>query len=380
MNILHVIPYFAFERGGDVNVCYNLSKQLIEKGHSVTILTSTFDYNPEDTAVIENLTMVPVEYKFNLALFIYSPKMKDWLDRHIDEYDIIHLHELRSYQNNIVIKYAKKHDIPYVLQPHASTPKHVDKRLIKEAYDLFYGNRIIQNASCTIAVSKEEAYYDKQMKARKVEVIYNGMDLDEFRTLPPKGCFKQKYDIDSPYILYLGRIDKLKGINHVIESFAQLPEKYADYKLVIIGKITDYKSRLDEIISKYDINDRVIFTGFIAEKDKIMAYHDAEVFVNPVKYMGGVSITVFESILSDTPVVVTKESGELIEEIDGGIIVDYGNINQICEAITALTIDKDLADKKVKNAKEYINSNLSWSHVCNKIINIYKTAIQEAKA
>ena len=380
MNILQVRPYFAFERGGDVNVCYNLSKQLIDKGHTVTILTTTFDYNPEDTAAIENLTMIPVEYKFNLALFIYSPKMKEWLDKHIVEYDIIHLHELRSYQNNLLIKYAKKHNIPYVLQPHASTPKHVDKRIIKETYDLFYGNRIMKNASCTIAVSKEEAYYDRQMKARKVEVVYNGMDLEEFKTLPAKGCFKQKYDIDSPYILYLGRMDKLKGINHVIESFAKLPEKYEDYRLVIIGKITDYKSKLDDIISRYNIEDRVIFTGFIAEDDKIMAYRDAEVFVNPVRYMGGVSITVFESILSDTPVVVTKESGELVEEIDGGIIVDYGDIDQICGAVTTLLEDKDLADKKVEKAKEYINSNLSWSKVCDKIIEIYNKAIGEAKS
>ena len=111
-----------------------------------------------------------------------------------------------------------------------------------------------------------------------------------------------------------------------------------------------------------------------------MAYRDAEAFVNPVRYMGGVSITVFESILSDTPVVVTKESGELVEEIDGGIIVDYGDINQICGAVTTLLEDKDLADKKVEKAKEYINSNLSWSKVCDKIIEIYNKAIGEAKS
>ena len=125
MNILQVIPYFAFKRGGDVNVCYNLSKQLTSMGHNVTILTTTFEYNKEDTDLVDNLTMVPIDYEFNLALFIYSPKMKKWLDKNITKYDIIHLHELRSYQNNIVIKYAKKYNIPYVLQPHNSTPKHV---------------------------------------------------------------------------------------------------------------------------------------------------------------------------------------------------------------------------------------------------------------
>lgn len=379
MKILQVIPYFAFTRGGDVNVCYNLSKELTGLGHKVSILTTTFDYNPEDTDTISNLNMIPIEYKFNLALFIYSPKMKDWLDKHVAEYDIIHLHELRSYQNNIVIKYAEKYNIPYVLQPHASTPKHIDKRLIKEAYDLAYGNRIMKNAACTIAVSKEEAYYDKQMNAKWVEVVYNGMNLEEFKEMPEKGSFQEKYNINSPYFLYLGRIDKLKGINHVIESFAQLPDKYDGYKLVIIGKITDYKKELDDIIRNYDISDRVIFTGFIDQKDKPMAYHDASVFISPVKYMGGVSITVFESILSDTPVVVTKESGELIEEIDGGIIVEYGNIKEICDAIITLTEDEKLANKKVETAKSYINDNLSWSRVCDKILEIYKKAITEAK-
>ena len=108
MNILQIIPYFSFTRGGDVNVCYNLTKQLIKKGHTVTILTTTMDYNKEDTDKIPNLTMVPLPYVFNLALFIYSPKIKSWLKENIEEYDVIHLHELRSYQNNIVIKYAEK--------------------------------------------------------------------------------------------------------------------------------------------------------------------------------------------------------------------------------------------------------------------------------
>ena len=376
MNILQVIPYFSFMRGGDVNVCYNLSKQFTEMGHNVTILTTTFDYNKEDTDRINNLTMVPIEYKFNLALFIYSPKMKEWLDKNISQFDIIHLHELRSYQNNIVIKYAKKYNIPYVLQPHASTPKHIDKRAIKEAYDLIYGNNIIRNASTTIAVSEEEAYYDKQMKAKKVEVIYNGMNLEEFENLPPKNTYKTKNNLKNPYILYFGRLDKLKGINHVIESFSNLPEKYSDYKLVIAGKITPYKEELDKIIETNNIKEKVIFTGFVEEEDKLSLYQDAEVFVNPVKYMGGVSLTVFESILSNTPVIVTKESGELVEKINAGTLVEYGNIEQITNAIVKIIEDDDLRKTQLSNGKNYINENLSWKTVSKQILNIYEEVMR----
>ena len=160
----------------------------------------------------------------------------EWLDDNIEKYDIIHLHELRSYQNNVLIKYAKKYNIPYILQPHASTPKHVNKSFIKYLYDFFYGNKIMKNATTTIAVSQEEAYYDKLMNAKDVQLIYNGMNTEEFDNLPIKGSFSKKYNINEPFILYLGRIDKLKGINHIIEAYSKLPDEYSGYKLVIAGK------------------------------------------------------------------------------------------------------------------------------------------------
>ncbi len=379
MNILQVIPYFAFTRGGDVNVCYNITRQFTRMGHNVTILTTTFDYNKEDTDDIDNLTMVPIEYKFNLALFIYSPKMNEWLRKNIRNYDIIHLHELRSYQNNIIIRYAKKYNIPYILQPHASTPKHVNKSVIKNVYDAMYGNRIMQNATTTIAVSEEEAYYDRQMKARDVQVIYNGMNLEDYENMPEKGSFKSKSGINSPYILYLGRLDKLKGINHVIEAFSLLDDTYDEYKLVIAGKITDYKNELDEIIRRENLEDKVVFTGFVEEEDKISIYQDAELFVNPVKYMGGVSITVFESILSGTPVIVTPESGELVSKIDAGTVIEYGDVNALKDEIVRSLSDKELTDKQLSNGQKYIRENLDWEAVSRKILKVYTDAVEEVK-
>ena len=379
MNILQVIPYFAFTRGGDVNVCYNITRQFTRMGHNVTILTTTFDYNKEDTDDIDNLTMVPIEYKFNLALFIYSPKMNEWLRKNIRNYDIIHLHELRSYQNNIIIGYAKKYNIPYILQPHASTQKHVNKSVIKNVYDAMYGNRIMQNATTTIAVSEEEAYYDRQMKARDVQVIYNGMNLEDYENMPEKGSFKSKSGINSPYILYLGRLDKLKGINHVIEAFSLLDDTYDEYKLVIAGKITDYKNELDEIIRRENLEDKVVFTGFVEEEDKISIYQDAELFVNPVKYMGGVSITVFESILSGTPVIVTPESGELVSKIDAGTVIEYGDVNALKDEIVRSLSDKELTDKQLSNGQKYIRENLDWEAVSRKILKVYTDAVEEVK-
>ncbi|MCD7781239.1 MAG: glycosyltransferase family 4 protein [Methanosphaera sp.] len=375
MNILQVIPYFSFMRGGDVNVCYNLTKQFTSMGHNVTILTTTFDYNKEDTDSIDNLTMVPVEYKFNLALFIYSPRMKKWLEDNIENYDIIHLHELRSYQNNIVTKYARRYNIPYIVMPHASTPKDVSKSFIKYLYDYVYGNSIMKNASHVIAVSNHEAKYDKLMTDKPVSTIYNGMNIEDFDCLDNLDSYRDV--IGSPYILYFGRLDKLKGIDYLIKAFSMLPSKYDEYKLVIAGRINEYKDEVERIVGECGLTDRVVFTGFIDEEDKISIYHDADLFVNCVKYMGGVSLTVFEAILSDTPVIVSPQAGELIETMNAGTVIEYGDSNILKDAIIESLENKEKTTRQINNGQKYIRENLSWTKVSRDIIELYESIVSD---
>ncbi|MDO5851625.1 MAG: glycosyltransferase [Methanobacteriaceae archaeon] len=375
MKILQVIPYFAFEKGGDVNVCYNISKQLAKKGHKITILTTTLDYNPENTNTIPNLEMITIPYLFNLSLFIYSPKMKNWIKKHIKEYDIIHLHEFRSYQNNIITKQAQKEKIPYILQPHASTPQHINKKYLKQIYDKIYGNKIIQNATKTIAVSKSEEYYDNQFGSKDTLLLYNGMNIKEYENI--LHGFKKQFNITKPYLLYLGRLDKLKGIDIIIKSYKQVQKQYPDYKLVIAGKINSYKEKLDKIIIDEKINkENIIFTDYLTETQKKQAYNEAELFLNPVKYMGGVSITTLESILANTPVIATKESGEILILSNSGIIVEYGNIKQLTEKIIWAIENPKKTQKQVQTGQKYIRENLSWKTVTDKLETIYEDAIK----
>ena len=211
------------------------------------------------------------------------------------------------------------------------------------------------------------------MRSDNIDVIYNGMDFDEFKNLD-----NISYDkIDQPYILYLGRLDKLKGINHIIEAFSKLPPKFSNYKLIIAGKINDYKKTLDEIIQKHNLKDRVIFTGFIKQSEKIALFKDASLFINPVKYMGGVSLTVFESILAGTPVIVTRQSGEVIEKIDAGLIVKYADVDELKDTMIKSLTDEKLTQKQLENGQNYIYNNLSWSDVTDKIIEVYKKHVNK---
>ena len=91
--------------------------------------------------------------------------------------------------------------------------------------------------------------------------------------------------------------------------------------------------------------------------------------------MGGVSITVFEALLSDTPVIVTPESGEVIEKIGAGKIIEYGNIEQLKTAMIDSLEDKETTSAEIRRGQEYIKSNLQWSTVSDKIISVYEKVI-----
>lgn len=302
--------------------------------------------------------------------------MKKWLKKEIRNFDIVHTHDARSYQNILVHHYAKKYKIPYILQPHGSTPRVIAKRRLKWVYDVIFGYRIFKDADKVIAVSKEEAEYDKQMGANdeKISVVYNGMDIESFKKLPELGIFKKKYGIDGTMILYLGRIHKSKGIDFLINAFSKLIKEINEAVLVIAGSDDGYKAELEGLIKKLNLNDKIGFTGFVDENDKISAYVDADLFVHAVRYMGGVGLTPLEAILCNTPVIVTEECGEVIEETNCGYIVKYGAINDLKEKIKYVLKNPEEGEEMIGRGKKYINDTLTWDNVVEKVLKIYSEA------
>jgi glycosyltransferase involved in cell wall biosynthesis len=88
-----------------------------------------------------------------------------------------------------------KHGVPYVLQPHASTPRQTRKH-IKWLFDVVFGRAILDDAGHIIAVSKEEEEFDKHLtQNEEITVIYNGIDLVAFINPPESSVFREKYGI-----------------------------------------------------------------------------------------------------------------------------------------------------------------------------------------
>lgn len=380
MKILNVIPYFTPKRGGDVNVCYYLSRQLVKLGHKVTIITTDFEFDEKYARTLEEaaIKVFPFHCITNVKLFLFSPGMKKWLKSNINNFDIIHMHNFRSYQNNIVYNYAKKYGIPYVLQPHNSTPRMISRKEIKWLYDIVFGYRILKGASHIIAVSKEENENVRQMGVdeRKLSVIYNGMNIEGFENLPARLSFKNKYAISGIMMLYLGRIHKLKGIDFAIRAFSKLCNEIDHLTFAIAGADYGYKATLERLVRELNLSSRVKFMGVLSEEDKLSAYVDADLFIHTVSYMGGVGIAPLEAILCGTPVIVTNECGEVIKEALCGYIVKYGDVNDLKGKMKYALENPQEGKEMVERGKKYISENLTWAMATKKVEEIYQETLQ----
>jgi glycosyltransferase involved in cell wall biosynthesis len=375
MKILQVIPRFNPKHGGGVDVVYNVSKFLSRRGHEVTILTTDYEFSDSFANTIRNegVEVIPFKSIFNFCLFIPSPNMNKWIAKNIKNYDIIHLNGARSYQNNVVCKYAIKHNIPYVLQAHGSILRIVSRKAIKTAYDVCWGYNIFKNVSKCIALteSEKEAYEIAGIDGSKVEIIPNGVDVSKFSDLPDKGCFRRKYSLGSDkLVLYLGRLHKSKGIDLIPPMFHELTTKLDNSRLIFVGPDDGYAHTVKKKIDFLNLMDKTLFTGLVSEEEKLMALVDCDVFVTPRFY--GFPIAFLEAWACGLPVITTNE-GDSLPWINNrvGYVVDY-NKEELCNAVVNILTDQEKKQKFSNNAKLMIQEKLNWESIVKRIENVYK--------
>ena len=391
MKILQVTPAFVPSKFGGIKaVSYNLSKTLAKKGHEVTVYTTDADIGYSRLSgvhSVRNVDGIDVRYFRNLSNLL-AWRHHLWLPlgmikamkKEIKTFDIIHIHDFRSIQNIIAHHYAKKHRIPYVLQAHGSVLPIFQKQGLKKIFDIFFGYRILRDASKVIALTKTEAeqYKERGVDEDKIEIVPNGIDLSEYENLPEKGEFRRKYTIrdDEKMILYLGRIHRIKGIDLLVKAFADLVKELDGVKLVIVGPDDGFLSTLQEQIEDLKIGDKVLFTGPLYEKDKLEAYVDADVYILPSVYEI-FGVTLLEACACGTPVIVTDRCGiaaDFVEKV--GCVVEYDK-DQLRDVIFKVLSDEGLRRRFGEEGRRLVREEYGWAKIVSMIEGVYDISIKE---
>ncbi len=380
MKVLQVIQFFGPKHGGSFAVAYELTKHLAKCGHEVTIITTDFEFDDNFAKSLEAVEVIPFHCQLNLGGLLVSFSMNKYLNENSSKFDIIHMHNFRTYQNIIVHKSAKKYNVPYILQAHGSVSRIIEKKGLKYIYDFFYGNRLLKDASNVVAVSDVEVdqYLQMNVPLEKVVVIPNGIDTDSFCRLPKKGSFRTKYNInETNIILFLGRLHEIKGIDFLINAYAELLKEKNDVILVLAGPDDGYLEKAKSLVERLTLGEHVKFIGFINGAEKLAAYVDADVLVYP-SIFEIFGLVPFEAIMCGTPVIVTDDCGcgELIKESKSGYLVEYDDVNSLKEKMKIILENPQKGNEFISNGKKFIYDKLSWENIVINMEGNYENCIR----
>lgn len=204
----------------------------------------------------------------------------------------------------------------------------------------------VENAKKVIAISehtKKDVIREYHKYPEDVAVTYLAYDKNLFKPTRDEKVLK-KYGISQPYLLFLGSLRPSKNVDGLVKAFSQLENQ--SLKLVIAGKKAWMFERIFSLVKELGLQNRVVFTGFIEEREKPVLMTMAQAFVLPSFYEG-FGIPVLEAMACGTPTVVSDVASLPEVAGDAGIYVDPNSVDSISQGIkTAIGAKRDEFVKK----------------------------------
>ena len=311
--------------------------------------------------------------------------------------DIVHCHTWYAQFAGIVAKLC--YGIPLVITTHSLEPLRPWKRdQLGRGYDAssWVEKTAIEMADAVIAVSKEtkeDVLKHFNVDEEKIKVIYNGINLQEY-VVTKETSTLERFGVDKtkPYVLFVGRITKQKGIIHLVNAIKYID---ADTQVVLCAGAPDtpeIANEMKESVAEVKKNrDNVIWIDeMLDKKEVIQLYSHADVFCCPSIYepFGIINI---EAMACETAVVASAVGGikEVVVHGDTGLLVP---VNQQKEApfepidpdqfskdlaagINQLVQNKELRNKMAKNGRKRVEDTFDWTAIAKQVEELYTSLI-----
>ena len=366
MKIALVCPYDFAHPGGVANHITFLYKELLKTGHEVKIITP-YSGNSD---LLENKDILPIGKpvsissagsiaRITLSPMLSSP-VKAVLER--EKFDIIHLHDpLYSTLTLTVLQHSKTTNIgTFHAFQKTRIPYHLISPLFQGAFNKLHGR---------IAVSEPAKRFISRYFPAEYNIIPNGIDFKRFSTpLPPI----EKLRDGKLNILFVGRAEKRKGLNFLLEAYPLIKQEVPQSRLVIVGPET--RQKYEHIAKKLALTD-VVFTDYIPNDDLPAYYQTADVFCSPATGGESFGVILLEAMAASKAIVASSIDGyaSLINNGVEGLMVPPKDITALANTIVTLLKDeprrREMGMHGRQKAEQY-----SWSNIA-KAINEYYICI-----
>jgi glycogen synthase len=309
--------------------------------------------------------------------------------------DLVHCHTWYTHFGGILAK--KNYGIPLVVTVHSLEPLRPWKReQLAGGYDfsLWVEKTALEMADAIIAVSSEtkrdiDRLFD--VASKRVHVIYNGIDLEQYRKVDSAIALK-RYGIDAntPYLLFVGRITRQKGFQHLVRAIQFMDP---GFQVVLCAAAPDTPGMAEEMKvaverAKAQRHGIIWIDEMVDQKSACELYSHAAVFVCPSIYEP-FGIINLEAMACETAVVASAVGGikEVVVDGETGFLVALEQMNEspfeaanpekfardLAARINQLMKDRQLRERFGKAGRKRAEENFSWAAIAAKTKKLYET-------
>jgi len=379
--------------GGISPHVYELSKKLADRGVEVHVVTKCTPLAPDEEVEPSGVHVHRVHLEKEPDNFVHEIQLlnkatdlrcrqllEDW--REEGKPTIFHAHDWLSLDSARSLKY--EYQLPMLATVHATEQGRNNgifndlQRYIHESeYWLTYEAwRVIV---CT-EFMKEEVNRYFNCPTDKVDVIYNGVDASKFRfewTAEERKVWRGKLaNADEKIVMYVGRFVREKGIHVLLNAASVVLANEPKTKFVIVGG--GNREQLEKFVNWYGLKDKVLFTGFMANRSLHQLYRCADVAVFPSLYEP-FGIVALEGMAAGAAVVASDAGGlkEVVLHDETGTSSWAGNPESLAWGILRVLRDPELAAEMKTKADERLDTDFDWGLIADQTIAVYDQIWQE---
>ncbi|MCS7276055.1 MAG: glycosyltransferase family 4 protein [Dehalococcoidia bacterium] len=372
MRIALVSPYDWSIPGGVNSHVAHLAREFRRQGHDVRIVapSSRFWAHPLDNLEIIGKYTVGLPASGSVAhislSFTLAGRVRRLLQR--ERFDLVHLHE--PFMPLLPFQFLRFYPGPVVATFHAA--REGGSRLYAYARYLIrpYWGRI----DGRIAVSRTALRLISKYFAGRYRIIPNGVDVGRFS---PEVEPLPQFDDGKLNVLFLGRLERRKGLPYLLQAFALLKREMPQVRLIVVGRDGGMLAPCQRFVERTGLSD-VVFVGYVPEADLPRYYRSAHVFCAPNTGAESQGLILLEAMASGVPVVASAIEGfrEVISDGQEGLLVSPGDGEALAQALLRLLSDPALREAMGQRGLATVRR-YAWERVATEVLDYYRQVIAQ---
>jgi len=374
MKIALVSPYDFAHPGGVVNHILALDKQFCSMGHEVRIIAPASEA-PVFTQIKGRFIQIgkprSVPMSGSIARICLSLRLAKDIKRVLEaeKFDIVHLHEpFMPMLCSATLRFSPTVNVGTFHALGGRPGYYISWPLFY--YIMRYRNRKLHGH---IAVSKPAYQYAYKHVPGDYQIIPNGIDLEHFNPGVP---VVERFRDGMINILFVGRMEKRKGLDYLIRAYAQLKQENPAVRLIVVGPGKVLRRRYEKMVKKHGIKD-IEFVGRVSYEELPMYYKTADIYCSPATGRESFGIVLLEAMALGKPIVASGIEGyrHVVTDGEEGLLVPPKKVNDLAAALKKLVDDESLryemGQRGIVTAARY-----DWKTVACRIEELYRKAMQ----